>query len=84
MNEKIYLSFNPTMKCTLNCKYCLGSIYIPPTNGTRRYIDLNMQQIQQSINTILNKVKEPSKIYGRFNSSDVFLCYENVVKPTIE
>lgn len=80
----VYISINPIHECTLACKYCKGSPNRPLNKKPRVIPGINMEQVEEGIETILKTVGPVSKVVGRFNSDDVFKCYNEIVKPTIE
>ena len=80
----VYFSINPIHECTLACKYCKGSPNLPVNKKKRIVPGITIEQIEKGINTILANTGPVSKMVGRFNSDDVFLCYNEIVKPTIE
>lgn len=79
--ESLYLSINPINKCTMECGYCGTGTYNKALAMGRLQIDY--PRLENAISFLLEHLPQLSKKVGRFNSKDVFLCYEDIVKPTI-
>ena len=74
--SKARITINPTSRCTLNCVYCQ-----PPQEGHRT---LTFDQIQNSLNFIAEQLPDVNDWDIHFNSHDVLLCWEDLIKPCIE
>lgn len=75
MNQ-VNITINPTTRCTLNCIYC----HAPQTN----HRTLSFKQLQNGLDFIFNKLPDIDKWNLHFNSHDVLLCWDDLIKPCIE
>lgn len=71
------ITINPIEKCSMDCFYC-HSQEVPLQKP------LSFEECQKRIELIKSAVPNYDNLFIHFNSQDIFLCWDELVKPILE